>query len=330
MTKNSVGHHNMFRKVSLTFSLSIEFLPYMLCESITLSYLLLRVSDCLEDHEDIPTEEKPELLCLRANVLNGSTAVEELSQRIAYLDPSDDAEVQTTQQAGEYLRLLKNLPEDLQKIILNRVEQTSLGMDRWQEYGPFVEDEAAMDDYMHQVAGLVGYLLTEIFAWYSPHIKQPIDQLMPLAREYGLALQTVNIIRGMRKDYERGWVFVPQTFYEKYGLTRDGLFAPENLDKAVLVINKLADKASKHLLNGINYIIALPHYQHKIRLACMWPLFFAIKTQAVSTNNVNVILKEAKLSRDQVKKIIRDTSWFGWSNHWLFYYCKQLSHPELE
>ena len=330
MPAEVMEHHNMLRKVSRTFALSIELLPYILRESITLSYLLLRVSDCLEDNEQIPVEEKPELLRLWANVLNGSAPVDALSTRIAYLAPSDDPEVQTALRAGEYLVLLKNLPDDLQKIIINRVQQTSLGMARWQAHGPFVEDETAMDDYMHQVAGLVGYLLTEIFAWYSPRVKKRIDQLMPLAREYGLALQTVNIIRGIRKDYERGWVYVPQSLYEHYGLTREGLFAPENVDKAMLVINNLAEKASSHLMKGISYIMAFPRHQHRIRLACMWPLFFAIKTLAVSKNNVNVIVSEAKLTREQVMKIIRDTSWFGWSNHWLNRYYEQLSQPEME
>ena len=320
-----MDHYEMLRKVSRTFALSIELLPYVLRESITLSYLLLRVSDCLEDHADIPNDEKPELLRLWANVLNGSQPVEELTGRIAYLDSENDAEVQAAFHAGEYLELLGKLPEDLQQIIINRVQQTSLGMARWQEHGPFVEDESAMDDYMHQVAGLVGYLLTEIFAWYSPRIKNRFDQLMPLAREYGLALQTVNIIRGMRKDYERGWVFVPQTFYEQAGLTRDELFVTDNLDQALLVVNRLAQKASRHLMKGITYITAFPRHQHRIRLACMWPLFFAIKTLTISMNNVNVILEEAKLSRDQVKKIMRDTSFFGWSNRWLNRYYKLLS-----
>jgi farnesyl-diphosphate farnesyltransferase len=320
-----MDHHEMLRSVSRTFALSIEQLPYILRESITLSYLLLRVSDCLEDHDSIPDEQKPELLRLWAKVLEGSESVENLYDSIDFLDSEGDAEVQAAKNAGQYIELLNPLPNEIQQVILKRVQQTSLGMARWQEHGPYVEDEAAMDDYMHQVAGRVGYLLTEIFSCYSPIIRNRKEQLMPLSREYGLALQTVNIIRGMRKDYDRGWVFVPQTFYQKFGLTRDTLFAPENLDKALDVVNMLADKASKHLFHGISYIIAFPRLQHRIRLACMWPLYFAIKTLSLSRNNVNVILEEAKLSRNDVKKIMFDTTLFGWSNTWLFRYYKVLS-----
>jgi farnesyl-diphosphate farnesyltransferase len=171
-------------------------------------------------------------------------------------------------------------------------------------------------------------LITEVFAWYSKNVRTRLNDLMPLAREYGLALQTVNIIRGMRKDYERGWVFVPQTYYERFGLTRDSLFAPENMDKAIQVVNLLANKAENHLWKGMAYITAFPRVQHRIRLACMWPLFFAAKTLAVSRNNANVILEEAKMDRKQVKEIVFKTTMFGWSNRWLFQYYEELAQPQ--
>jgi farnesyl-diphosphate farnesyltransferase len=317
-------HHEMLRKVSRTFALSIEQLPHILRESITVSYLLLRISDCLEDHAHLPPKEKADLLRLWAQVLGGDTPVEHLTNHIADLDGTDP-EVYVAQQAQLIIEQLHTLPPPVQEAIIERVNRTSLGMARWQDHGPFVEDEAAMDDYMHQVAGRVGYLLTDIFAWHSPIIRERKEQLMPLSREYGLALQTVNIIRGMRKDYERGWVYVPRTFYEAVGLTRDSLFAPENMDKALEVVDMLANKAENHLWHGMSYITAFLRHQHRIRLACMWPLFFAVRTLAISRNNANVLLAEAKMGRDQVKSIMSSTKFFGWSNHWLVRYYKYLA-----
>ncbi len=149
---------------------------------------------------------------------------------------------------------------------------------------------------------------------------------MPLSREYGLALQTVNVIRGMRKDFNRGWVFVPRTFYERAGLSSpEELFDPANLDKAMSVVDMLVRKAERHLGHGIGFIAAFPRREHRIRLACMWPLFFAAKTLAVSRNNKNVLLAEAKIGREQVKEIMRDTTVFGWSNHWLQWYYNHIA-----
>lgn len=150
---------------------------------------------------------------------------------------------------------------------------------------------------------------------------------MPLSRECGLALQTVNIIRGMRSDYERGWVFVPQTYFERYGLTRDSLFNPKNVDRSLQVVELLAQKAERHLWGGLSYVMHLPRRFHRIRLACMWPVYFAVGTLTVSRNNARVILDEAKIGRDQVLSILTHTRLFGWSNHWLHFYYQHLTQP---
>ncbi|MDY6876418.1 MAG: squalene/phytoene synthase family protein [Chloroflexota bacterium] len=321
-----MDQYEMLRKVSRTFALSVERLPPTLQDILTIAYLLFRVSDCLEDHETMQVERKVQLLRLWARVLSRELPPKDLIACISDLDP-DDPEVYVAQHAGGIIGQLDQFPAEIQEAIRLRVTETSLGMARWQEHGPFVEDEEALDDYMHQVAGKVGYLLTDIFAWYSPAIRECKARLMPQAREFGLALQTVNVIRGMRKDYERGWVFVPRTFYEQVGLTRDGLFDPANVELALQVIDMLADKAERHLWHGIRYIWAFPRCQHRIRLACMWPYFFAVKTLALSRNNVNVLLADAKMSRDQVKKIMRDTKLFGWSNRWLAWYNNYLACP---
>jgi len=321
-----MNQYKMLRQVSRTFALSIEQLPKALREILTVAYLLFRVSDCLEDHEAMGVERKAQLLRLWARVLNGEVPPQNLTDRISDLDPGDP-EVDVAQHAGEIIEQLYQLPPEVQEVVRLHVIETSRGMARWQEHGPFVEDEEALDDYMHQVAGRVGYLLTDAFAWYLPAIRERKTELMPLAREFGLALQTVNVIRGMHKDYQRGWVFVPRTFYEQFGLTRDGLFDPANADATLKVVDMLADKAERHLRHGMSYIQAFPRRYHRIRLACMWPYFFAVKTLALSRNNVNVLLAEAKVGRDQVKRIVRDTKLFGWSNHWLIWYSQYLARP---
>ncbi|MCE1253501.1 MAG: squalene/phytoene synthase family protein [Anaerolineae bacterium] len=319
--------YEMLRRVSRTFALSIEQLPGILRDAITLAYLLLRVSDCLEDCDGIPVPEKPELLRLWATILENGQPVETLLKRIAHLDGLHDDEIRVAQNADYLLKQYERLPQELRNIITPHVCRTSLGMASWQEHGPFVDDEAEMDDYMFYVAGVVGYLLTDVLAWYSPLFERLKNKMMPLAREYGLGLQTVNIIRGMRKDYERGWVYIPRSYYEPLGLTRDSLFLPENLNLSMRVVAMLADKAEKHLANGLEYLLSIPIWLHAIRLSCMWPLLFAVRTLALSRLNKQVILDEVKMSRNQVKEIVLKTRFMGWSNQWLETYYQQLSKP---
>ncbi|MGO9482917.1 MAG: squalene/phytoene synthase family protein [Candidatus Kryptoniota bacterium] len=313
----------MLRAVSRTFALSIERLPSALRDVVATAYLLFRVSDCLEDNASLVSGHKAELLRLWARVVADSMPVSSLTGEIIHLDKSDP-EVYVAQHADQLLEGLRRFPRPIQEIITSHVNQTSLGMARWQENGPEVRDEEEMDDYMHQVAGRVGYLMTDLFAWYSPVIMERKEKLLPLSRHFGLALQTVNIIRGLRKDYERGWVYVPRTFYEPLGLTRDGLFDAQNAAKVLRIIDRLADKAETHLQYGLDYIMGLPKWLHGIRLACIWPLMFAVQTLAVSRNNISVILSETKITRADVKKIVRDTTLFGWSNSWLNNYYNRL------
>jgi phytoene/squalene synthetase len=183
---------------------------------------------------------------------------------------------------------------------------------------------------MHEVAGRVGYLVTDLFALYSPAIRERQEMLMPLARECGLALQTVNVIRGVRKDFERGWVFLPRSFYQSAGLTRETLLERQCEPQALTVIARLADKADRHLDHGLTFITAFPRHEHSIRLALMWPFLFAARTLALSRGNANVLRTEAKMTRDEVKQIVARTRLFGWSNQWLAGYYRRLSAPPPE
>lgn len=313
----------MLRAVSRTFALSLERLPGQVGEALSIAYLLLRVSDYLEDNDHMPVARKVELLQLWEAVLAGREPVEALTTQLAEDDPCADAQV--ARQADEVLQMLEALPREVRAILLAHVRDSTLGMARWQAHGPVIHHEADMDDYMHEVAGRVGYLVTDIFAWHSRSIHQVKEQLMPLAREFGLALQTVNVIRGLRKDYERGWIYVPEDFCAEVNLTPRELFEPQNQRAAMVVVERIARKAERHLQAGLSYIKALPPWQHHLRLACLWPLLFAIRTLALSRRNINALASEAKITRQEVRKIVRDSTLWGWSNLWLDHYCHQLS-----
>ncbi len=314
----------MLRLVSRTFALSIEQLPDLLREAISVAYLMFRVSDFLEDNEIMPPERKVELLNLWISILRGEVDPHRLTELLADVD-SSDPEAAVAQHADEVLAILNTMPEQIQEYIRHEVIESTAGMARWQARGPVVEDEADLDDYMFEVAGRVGLMLTHVFAWHYRPIRDLKDQLMPLAREFGLALQTVNVIRGLRKDFERGWIFVPESLCKEMGIKPPDLFAPDNLEPAMRVVDAMADKAERHLRNGLAYIKMIPRRYHRLRLACMWPLFFAVRTLTITRGNGHVLTDEAKITRSDVRQIIVDTQVGGWSNTWLDGYFERLS-----
>jgi len=92
----------------------------------------------------------------------------------------------------------------------------------------------------------------------------------------------------------------------------------------------LVQKAERHLEYGLEYISAFPRRLNQVRLANIWPLFFAIKTLALSRDNVEVVRSEVKITRDDVRRIMRITTLKGWSNRWLRGYYEHLKHGNGE
>jgi farnesyl-diphosphate farnesyltransferase len=321
-----MNSHDLLRITSRTFALGIERLPNILCDAATVAYLLLRVSDYLEDNEEMGPEEKIILLNLWVNILRGQAEVEELTSKVLHVDVSNPDAI-VTQHAREILLHLRSLPYDVQDIIVDHVISSTQGMARWTKTGPTVKDEADLDDYMFEVAGRVGYLVTQLFAWYSLTIRRKEKDIMPLAREFGLGLQTVNVIRGLREDFDRGWIYVPQKFLSAIGISSEELFDPQHRQEALKVLDMLTDKAERHLGNALTYVKSLPWWQHGIRLGCIFPLMFAIRTLAVSRRNAQVFESEAKITREDVKQIVLDSTMWGWSNIWLDRYYEKLNTP---
>jgi farnesyl-diphosphate farnesyltransferase len=319
-----MNSRELLRVASRTFAIGIERLPGVLCEAMTVAYLLLRVSDYLEDNEDMQGDEKIALLNLWVNVLRDETRIEELTGRFNIADTGNPDAI-VAQHAGDVVTHLRSLPIPAQEIIMHHVINSTQGMARWTRRGPKVDDEKDLDDYMFEVAGRVGYLVTQLFAWYSLNIRRKEKEMMPLAREFGLGLQTVNVIRGLREDFERGWMYVPKNFLARIGISAEQLFDPQHRQEALKVLDMMTDKAERHLRQALQYVKVLPWWQHGIRLACIFPLMFAIRTLAISRRNVDVFSDEAKITREEVRRIVKDATLWGWSNMWLDSYYQKLN-----
>lgn len=317
----------LLRISSRTFSIGIERLPKQMANAITIAYLLLRVSDYIEDDGGLPPLEKVDLLNQWGNVLIGKENVETFRANLSFYEElSPDAHV--AKEVVDLVRSLEQLPEIPRAIIIQHVHASTLGMAYWVARGPQIKNETDMDNYMHEVAGRVGYLVTKLFATYSKSVKSRIDHLLPLARECGLALQTVNVIRGLKKDYERGWIYVPESYCAAVDISREDLFDPRYEKQALQVVDMLVTKADGHLKSAKEYFNILPKRNHAIRLSCLYPLLFAVRTLAISRKNAQVLVGEAKMSREEVKRIVRDSTMWGWSNSWVDSYIRRLEVAE--
>ncbi len=314
---------DLLAETSRTFYLSIRKLPDNVGQVLSLAYLLLRVSDFFEDSAALSPGEKLQWLGRWNAALGGGDLGGDWCDAVAAIG-AKEIDAIAAEYAPVVLAEFEELAPEIREPVRRHVRDSTQGMMRWIKRGPKIADETELDDYMHEVAGRVGYLSTEVFAWGSGAIAQRKHRLMKLAREAGLALQTVNVLRGIRKDYQRGWVYIPDSYFEQADLKPHQLFEPANHQNALRIVNVLANKAERHLQRAIEYAQTIPRSEHRIRRACVWPFLFAAATVGISRNNPEVLFGEAKISRRQVRRIVRVTSLFGWSNRFLDWYFARL------
>lgn len=317
--------NELLHAASRTFAIGIDLLPEPLRSEIEIAYLLLRVSDYLEDTEEIGPGRKAELLGRWGSVLVGDAELDALEPALAGAsDGTPDALV--ARNARRVVEALGAQRTPAREIVIRHVHDSTRGMARWALRGPDIADEADLDDYMHEVAGRVGWLLTDLFALDLPAVARRHDRMMRLGREFGLALQTVNVIRGLHSDWRRGWIYIPRSFLPDPVPGPEELFERDERDREieVAVLGRLVEKSDRHLAAAREYIAGIPRRHHGVRQFCLLPLLFAVRTLAISRDNPAVFEEETKIGRSEVRRIVRDARLFGMSNAWIRWYCGRL------
>ena len=72
-------------------------------------------------------------------------------------------------------------------------------------------DFAALEQYCHRVAGVVGLLAASIFGYRD-------ERTLAYAHTLGLAFQLTNIIRDVGEDSRKGRIYLPQDEMQQYGV----------------------------------------------------------------------------------------------------------------
>ena len=297
-------------KVSRTFAPTIRLLPKGLEVPVTVAYLLCRIADTIEDSPHLSLQEKDRMLTLFSHLfLEGRKADTVFWNEVSSFK-GDTADDELVRNAQRVFAVLRSFSPVLQKHIGKWVVEMSRGMQQFAQssFKPrfsFLKSMQELDEYTYYVAGTVGYLLTELFSFYSskitPRIKHRLEQL---AESFGKGLQLVNIIRDMTTDLRRGQSYIPDELLKKYKLTRSSIFEKENAARAEMMFNELIENAVKHLDRALDYILLIPKEETRIRLFCMLPLFWALRTLEKIQENTLALLgsEKIKISRGLVRK----------------------------
>jgi farnesyl-diphosphate farnesyltransferase len=196
----SIGENalEMLKKTSRTFFIPISRLPGSLQDAVMSGYLCLRAIDEIEDHPGLDNPTKTTLLHSISRTLQTTFAPGDF---LATLSRYQHQLAEVTLRVGEWALLA---PSTIAPRVWEATATMADRMAQWAENGWQIQTETDLDRYTFSVAGSVGLLLSDLWAWYNNTQTNRI-----LAVGFGRGLQAVNIIRNHAEDLARGVDFFP-------------------------------------------------------------------------------------------------------------------------
>jgi farnesyl-diphosphate farnesyltransferase len=328
----------MLPLVSRTFAACIRLLPPPLDHQILISYLLCRIADTIEDTADLSIQAKTELLAgfslaLSQGGMGDGSAVTRLHDTFQNARNADE---QLARDAASVLREFSRLGAAQRQAITPWVREMCAGMAEFATIhdqirpGRLVSLTSItdLDRYCYYVAGTVGHLLTELFHLHHQRVTRGhYHRLKELATSFGIGLQLTNIIKDVADDRQRGWSFVPRQLCQLAGIAPEDLADSQHRLEAQMVMNALIAKARIHLADALRYCTTLPRSQYRIRLFCLTPLYFAIRTLVLAERDPRLLdpAHKVKITRGEVYRTISMTYLVAPNNHLVRAYFRQLA-----
>lgn len=317
---------NTLPKVSRTFALNIKALKGELHRSVLLAYLFCRTIDTIEDAAELDPKIKIRLLLEFSRLLEDGAyrkeSLEEWIRACARVDGSAN-DVELLSQARRIFNVFDSLLNSHREQIIGPVSTMARGMAYFQSRADAaggiipIKDLDELEDYCYFVAGAVGEMLCGLFLEEMPGISEAGRRTMKEnAVSFGLGLQMTNISKDVVADRARGWSYIPQSVIAERGLTLEEFHSGASLEKNLQILEKLLRKTLGHLRDALNFTLAIPRNHLSIRIFCVWPLWMAMETVAVLHNNKALLNSDdpVKISRQTVKRIVRSTPLFSFSN----------------
>lgn len=311
-------------RVSRTFALNIRVLRGDAYRALLVAYLLCRIADTIEDEPSLPAAEKINHLVAYESLFplapDWSDRVNRFTAALPIEGTSPDLDLlrDTPLVFSEFSRL----PGPMQLIISERVREMARGMASFQEKVSgdgvvMLEDRDELEHYCYYVAGTVGLMITTLFFGDGVRVsRETRERLRSRSVAFGLGLQMTNIAKDFMGDRDRGWCYVPRSFFEDCGVDPATEEFSDDQQGRVVVLNRVIDLAIANLDEAIIYVQSIPRRFVRYRLFCLWPLLMAVETLALIRRDQDRLVRgiPLKIERKDVRRIIRNSSCVVFSN----------------
>ena len=149
-----------------------------------------------------------------------------------------------------------------------------------------IEDAAALDQYIYDVAGCVGEFWTAVTMTNEPALKDEGRQRMSETfMEFGKALQLTNVLRDIPRDLRIGRCYIPRMQLTAIGLAPEDLLDPSNGSAARPLLVAWLKTALQYYSSAEQYLLAIPRRCLRIRMAVLWPILIGLATLARLARN---------------------------------------------
>ena len=294
-------------------------------DQVGLAYLFARAADTIADTELIDRPRRLDYLTqLKAQFVSDQiswTQVRDIRQAVGPLQ-QDSAERQLLERLEDCFTLLQSFsPGDRRRVqqLMTTLTQ-GMEMDLTVFPGKSVDNLSAlksMDDldrYIYYVAGCVGEFWTDLMCAYRRGLRSwNVRQMSEVGVRFGKGLQLTNVVKDIAPDLQRGRCYVPEPLLAEVGLKPHDLLDQQNLARFRPVLSKIVRIAVEHLDQGWLYTMAIPRYETRLRLSCMWPILSAgesLKLVLSSPDLLDPTIK-VKIPRSKVYQIMALTTLTG-------------------
>jgi farnesyl-diphosphate farnesyltransferase len=297
-------------RVSRTFAIGIAVLPGDLGKAVLVGYLLCRIADTIEDDGTATAGRRQELLERFLECFDDPAKARRFGAEAADI-AADKAYLELMQGTHLVFELLHALPERSAAIVEKWTRELTLGMSEFVGRYPTgirIQTMTEYRRYCYYVAGTVGHLLTDLWYFHSPRVKQSdYERLLVNCEAFGEALQTINILKDIAWDIEHeNAAYVPEELLRARGSSHQTILHGEWRVQNREALVALTQLAKEDIHKSLDYLGAIPKMAIQIRLFCLLPVLFAVATLREIERSTAMLQSGGgvKISRGEVRSLI--------------------------
>jgi farnesyl-diphosphate farnesyltransferase len=308
--------------VSRLFYTTLAVVPADVRDQVSLAYLFARAADTIADTDLIDRHRRLDFLSQLKGQFVGDQIVwgqvQDIQQAIGPLQQHSSERV-LLERLDQCFRLFLNFSPDDRRRVQRLMTTLTQGMEMDLSVfpGQTAEDLTALktvddlDRYTYYVAGCVGEFWTDLMCAHRKALASwNVRDMSAVGVRFGKGLQLTNIVKDVAHDLQKGRCYVPESMLADAGLKPRDLLDQQNLPRFRPVLNTLIRMAVEHLDQGWLYTMAIPRFETRLRLSCMWPILSAGESLKLALNSPDLLnpAVKVKIPRSKVYQIMAMTT----------------------